>query len=215
MRNYLALLGWGPADGIEVRPIEEIIEQFRLEDVTASPAFFDIKKLLSVNAEWIRSLEPDEFVRRAEPFLTAGEPARAALASLAVDVRDRVRTLAEIGPMIDFLHLDQPVIDDEAWDKAMVRGRNVTAMLDASIAGLAALDEREWSPPKIREAVEAAAVTAGLTNAEGKPQLSKAQGPIRVAISGRSVGPPLFESLAALGPERTLDRLKVARQRVG
>jgi len=215
MRNYLALLGWGPDDGIEVRPITEIIERFRLEDVTPSPAFFDIKKLLSINAEWIRSLDAEEFVRRAEPFLAAGAPALAALSSLASDVRDRVRTLDEVGPMIDFLHLDEPVIDEASWDKAMVRGRNVAEMLDASAAGLAELDDRTWAPEAIRDAIEAAAAHAGLINAEGKPQLSKAQGPVRVAVSGRTVGPPLFESLAVLGRERTLARLRSARERVG
>lgn len=214
MRNYLALLGWGPADGVEVRPISEIIERFRLEDVTPSPAYFDTKKLLSINGEWIRTLDADEFLRRAEPFLDAGEPARAVLASLAVEVRDRVRTLDEVGPMIDFLHLDEPVIDEASWDKAMVHGRNVAAMLDATVAGLDGLDQGAWEPAAIREVVEAAAVAAGLTNAEGSAQLSKAQGPVRVAISGRTVGPPLFESLAVLGPERTLSRLRAARKRV-
>jgi len=215
MVNYLALLGWGPSDGIEVRPIAEIVEQYRLEDVNPSPAFFDVKKLAFVNGEWIRSLEPDEFVRRADPFLAGGEPARAALRALAVEVRDRVRTLTEAGPMVDFLHLDEPLIDPASWEKAMVKGRNVTAMLDAAIDRLAGLGEEQWEPDPIREAVEAAAVTAGLVNAEGAAQLSKAQGPVRVAITGRTVGPPLFESLAALGRERTLTRLRTARTRIG
>lgn len=214
MRNYLALLGWGPADGVEVRPISEIVEQFRLEDVTPSPAFFDIKKLLSINAAWIRTLDADEFVRRAEPFLAGGEPARDALASLAIDVRDRVRTLDEAGPMIDFLYLDEPEFDEASWDKAIVRGGNVAAMLDASIDGLADLDDSRWTPQAIRDAIEAAAVVADLTNAEGKPQLSKAQGPVRVAVSGKMVGPPLFESLAVLGREPTLARLRSARARI-
>ena len=65
MRNYLALLGWGPPDGVEVRPIEEIVELFRLEDVNPSPAFFDLKKLEHVNGEWIRRLDSDDFVERA------------------------------------------------------------------------------------------------------------------------------------------------------
>ncbi len=65
MRNYLSLLGWGPPDGVEVRPIEEIVELFRLEDVNPSPAFFDLKKLEHVNGEWIRRLDEDDFVERA------------------------------------------------------------------------------------------------------------------------------------------------------
>ena len=67
MVNYLALLGWGPSDGVEIRPLEEIVEQFRLEDVTPSPAFFDVKKLQHINAEYIRALPVDEFLRRRAP----------------------------------------------------------------------------------------------------------------------------------------------------
>ena len=93
MVNYLALLGWGPPDGVEIRPLEEIVEQFRLEDVTPSPAFFDVQKLQHINAEYLRALPTDEFVRRARPFLTRGEAAEAALAPLAELVQERVRLL--------------------------------------------------------------------------------------------------------------------------
>jgi glutamyl-tRNA synthetase len=213
MCNYLALLGWGPDDGVEVRPIAEIVERYRLEDVNPAPAFFDIKKLTHINAEWIRRLSPDAFAAAAAPFLPAGDAPRRALAALAVEVRDRVRTLDEVPAMIDFLWLDEPEMDEASWDKAVIRGRNAGAMLDATIDGLAALDD--WTPESIRAAVEGAAVGAGLVNAEGKPQLAKAQGPVRVAVTGRSVGPPLFESLAQLGRERTLQRLRAARARLG
>jgi glutamyl-tRNA synthetase len=160
-------------------------------------------------------LDPEEFVAAAVPFLRGGEPARAALEALAVEVRDRVRTLAEVDPMIDFVYLDEPVFDEGAWDKTMVKGRNVPAMLDATVHELGALDEASWRPDGIRAAVESAAVAAGLVNAEGRAQLSKAQGPVRVAVSGRTVGPPLFESLAVLGRTRTLGRLAAARSRLG
>ena len=125
-----------------------------------------------------------------------------------------MRTFGEIEPMIDFLYLDEPTIDDASWQKAMVKGKNVPAMLDASITRLDDLGATGWEPDRIREAIEAAAADAGLVNAEGKPQLSKAQAPVRVAITGRTVGPPLFESLAVLGHERTLARLREARSRV-
>lgn len=213
MRNYLALLGWGPDDGVEVRPIEEIIERYRLEDVNPAPAFFDIKKLTHVNAEWIRRLSPAAFISAAAPFLPAGDAPRRSLEALAEEVRDRVRTLDEVPAMIDFLWLDEPEIDEASWDKAVVRGRNAGAMLDAAIDGLAALDD--WSSSTIRAAVEKAAIAAGLVNAEGGPQLAKAQGPVRVAVTGRSVGPPLFELLSQLGRERTLQRLRAARVRLG
>jgi glutamyl-tRNA synthetase len=211
MVNYLALLGWGPKDGIEIRPLAEIVDQFRLEDVTPSPAFFDVKKLQHINAEYLRALAPDQLMERVRPFLTK-TGAEAALTPIAALVQERVRLLTEVEPMIAFL-LDEPVeIDDESWTKAMVKGKAAAEMLDATIAGLAALDT--WAADAIRAAIEAAAVDAGLVNAEGQPQLSKAQGPVRVATTGRSVGPPLFESLEALGRDRTLARLQAARARL-
>jgi glutamyl-tRNA synthetase len=85
-------------------------------------------------------------------------------------------------------------------------------MLDATIAALDGVTP--WAAEPIRAAIEGAAVTVGLVNAEGQAQLSKAQGPIRVATTGRSVGPPLFESLEALGRERTIARLRAAREQL-
>jgi glutamyl-tRNA synthetase len=212
MVNYLALLGWGPKDGIEVRPLSEIVERFRLEDVTSSPAFFDVKKLQSFNADWIRGLPTAEFVARSRPFLARGDAAAAALEPLAPLVQERVRLLTEVEPMIAFLIDDEVAVDPDSWDKAMVKGKAAPEMLDATLAELEALDG--WSAEGIRAAVESGAVAAGLVNAEGHPQLSKAQGPIRVATTGRSVGPPLFEALEVLGRDRTLVRLREARARL-
>ena len=212
MINYLALLGWGPKDGVEIRPLAEVVELFRLEDVTPSPAFFDVKKLQHINAEYLRALTVDDFLQRVTPFLTRGEAALEALTPIAALVQERVRVLTEAEPMIAFL-LDEPVeIDEDSWTKAMVKGKAAPEMLAATIAGLEALDS--WVADDIRGVIEAAAVDAGLVNAEGQPQLSKAQGPVRVATTGRSVGPPLFESLEALGRERTVARLQAARARL-
>jgi glutamyl-tRNA synthetase len=208
MVNYLALLGWGPRDGVEIRPLAEIVEQFRLEDVTPSPAFFDVKKLQHINAEYIRALPTEEFLRRARPFLTRGDAAAAALHPLAALVQERVRLLTEVEPMIAFLLDDEPARDQDSWTKAMVKGKAAPEMLAASIEELERVDD--WSAAAIRRAVEAAALRAGLVGAEGQPQLSKAQAPVRVAVTGRSVGPPLFESLEALGRERSLARLRGA-----
>ena len=211
MVNYLVLLGWGPKDGIEIRPLAEFVELFRLEDVTPSPAFFDVKKLQHINAEYLRALPVAEFLERARPFLS-GPEVEAVLAPIAALIQERVRLLTEIEPMVAFL-LDGPLVEDEAsWDKAMVKGKNASEMLDATIAGLVDLDQ--WVAEPIRAAIEVAAISVGLVNAEGQAQLSKAQGPVRVAITGRSVGPPLFESLEALGQTRTLDRLRAARARL-
>jgi glutamyl-tRNA synthetase len=210
MVNYLSLLGWGPKDGVEVRPLSEIVELFRIDDVVPSPAFFDLKKLQAFNADHIRALPVGEFVDRSRPFLTRGDAAVAALEPLAPLVQERVRVLTEVEPMIAFLLDDELVIDEPSWDKAM-KGP-AAEMLDATIKELTGLEE--WTAARLRTAVESAAVAAGLTNAEGQPQLSKAQGPVRVAVTGRAVGPPLFESLEALGLERTLVRLQEARARL-
>ena len=217
MVDYLALLGWGPADGVEVRSISEIVDLYRLEDVNAAPAFFDQKKLSFVNAEKIRSLSVPEFLDVADPFLSMGEPARAALASMATEVQERVRTLAEVEPMIEFLVVDAPNFDEDSWTKIITKGKLVAEMLDATIdrlTTLASSGAEDWLPAAIQQAVAEAAVVAGLVNAEGAPQLSKAQGPVRLAVSGRLVGPPLWESLAVLGADRTLSRLRDLRSRL-
>ena len=215
MVNYLALLGWGPPDGVEVRPVAEIMELYRLEDVNPSPAFFDTKKLDFVNAEHLRALSTDEFIARARPFMTLGEAGETALETLAEETQERVRTLAEVEPMVSFLVVDEPEVDEASWTKAISKGRNVAEMLDATIERIEALPEAAWQPEAVQAAVSEAAIAAGLVNAEGKPQLSKAQGPVRVALTGRTVGLPLWESIVALGRPRTLERLRTTRKAVG
>jgi glutamyl-tRNA synthetase len=209
MVNYLALLGWGPPDGVEIRPLDEIVELFRLEDVTPSPAFFDIKKLQHVNATYIRALDPEQFVARARPFFAHGQATEDVVVPIAELVRDRVRLLTEVEPMVDFLRDDEVAIDDESWRTHVVRhGERAAAMLDAAVEGLSGCD---WRADAIEAALVEAAATVGFVNQEGRPQMSKAQGPVRVAVTGRAVGPPLYESLAVLGRGRTLDRLRAAR----
>jgi glutamyl-tRNA synthetase len=212
MVNYLATLGWGPKDGIEIRPLDEIVELFRLEQVTQSPAFFDTKKLQHFNAEYIRGLDADTFVERARPFFEHGEATEAVVRPIAGLVRDRVRLLSEVEPMVDFLRSDDLERDEGSWRKHVTKnGERAGAMLDAAIERLATC---EWRAPAIEDALSAAAVAAGFVNAEGRAQMSKAQGPVRVAVTGRGVGPPLYESLEVLGRERTLDRLQSTRAEV-
>ncbi|MEJ7844894.1 MAG: glutamate--tRNA ligase family protein, partial [Acidimicrobiales bacterium] len=211
MVNYLALLGWGPPDGVEIRPLAELVELFRLDDVTPSPAFFDVAKLEHVNGEYIRALPVEAFLARCEPFLVEPERSRPALTALAAEVQTRVRTLAEAEAYVDFLWLDEPAVDEGAWAKVM-KGERAGAVLDATSAEWAAAEP--FDPDTVRGGLERAALAAGYVNAEGGPQLAKAQGPVRVAVTGRSVGPPLFESVVALGRDRTLGRLRAARDRL-
>lgn len=210
--NYLALLGWGPPDGVEIRPLGEIIERFSLEAVTASPAFFDIRKLQHFNGEYIRALDAGAFVDRARPYLRHGEDTVRVLSPLAELVRDRVRLLTEAEPMVDFLREEDLTIDDGAWQRGVLKlGERAGSMLDAA---LARLEQCEWERDAIEAELHGAAEEAGFVNPEGKVQMSKAQAPVRVAVTGRTVGPPLYESLVVLGRGRALDRLRSARARL-
>jgi glutamyl-tRNA synthetase len=213
MANYLALLGWGPPDGVEVRPMTEIIEAFRLEDVTKAAAFFDLKKLAHVNGEWIRRLSTDEFVAAAEPWMTGGqvpwsaerfdEEAWRAIAPL---VQERVSTLDEATDYVDWLFLPDPPIDDASWEKVMVKGADAAALvLDDAIEAFEAV-------PWQADAIKAALFEDIAARHDLKP--GKAQAPVRVAALGRTVGPPLFESLELLGREETVRRLQAARSRL-
>jgi glutamyl-tRNA synthetase len=214
MVNYLATLGWGPPDGVEIRPLAEIVELFRLSDVTQSPAFFDVRKLQHFNAEYIRALDEEAFIERARPFFGHGDATEEVLRPIASLVQERVRRLTEVEPMVDFLRLDSidGSIDAASWEKGVLKlGERAVAMLDAAVAELASCD---WDAAAIEGALEAAARSAGFVKAEGAVDMRRAQAPVRVAVTGRSVGPPLYESLAVLGRERTLDRLRAARRKL-
>jgi glutamyl-tRNA synthetase len=214
MVNYLATLGWGPPDGVEIRPLGEVVELFRLEDVTQSPAFFDVRKLQHFNAEYIRALDADAFVERSRPFFAHGDATEAVVRPIAELVRDRTRLLTEVEPMVDFLRVEsiEGEIDDASWQRGVVKlGERASAMLDAAVERLASSD---WHRDAIEAALHDAARAAGFVNAEGQTQMSKAQAPVRVAVTGRMVGPPLYESLVVLGRERTLERLRAARAKL-
>ncbi|MGY6499318.1 MAG: glutamate--tRNA ligase [Acidimicrobiales bacterium] len=216
--NYLATLGWGAPDGVEIRPIAEIIELFELSDIGKSPAAFDVQKLSHFNGEYIRALSPEEFAAAARPFLdgpdvpwSSDQFDAGAFAALAPMVQERCRTLAEVPELVDWLFLPDAPDDPESWDKEMGKAHAVP-VLDSAIAGADAAGE--WTPEVAREVVEQAARDAGLVGAEGKPQLAKAQAPVRVATLGRAKGLPLFESLECLGRDETVRRLQAARARL-
>lgn len=212
MANYLALLGWGPPDGVEVRPMAEIIERFRLEDITKSAAFFDLKKLDHVNGEWMRGLAVEDFIERCGPVLAEGpwlaaDFDAAAFAEIAPLVQERVTTLGDVPGYVDWLFLPEAPVDEASWEKAMVKGPDAAGMLDDAIVAFTALAEGDWTAESLH------ACLLGLGEARGL-KLGKAQAPVRVAVTGRTVGPPLFESLVLLGRDRTLERLQAARARL-
>jgi glutamyl-tRNA synthetase len=218
MTNYLALLGWGPPDGVEVRPVEEIVRLFRLEDVNKAGAVFDVQKLTHVNARHIEALPTSAFVEVATPFLAAEPWGDAVVAdpapfeAMAPVVQERTHTLLDVAPMVDFLYLDEPPADEGAWEKVMVRGRAAAEILDGVIDAYERIEAGAFvHEPDQREPLKAALQQVGERHGL---KLGKAQAPVRVAVTGRTVGPPLFESLAVLGRERTLARLRAARARL-
>ena len=187
-----------------------MVAEFRIEDVKPSPAFFDVKKLEAINGEYIRALPVATFVRESLPWLETDPPWPPERFDLAVFevvapfVQERARTLAEVPDLVDFLFLEEPVVDEAAWDKAISRSPNAAALLDGA---LDAYRDCQWDTEELHRMTSALADRNGL-------KLAKAQAPIRVAITGRSVGPPLFESLHVLGRERTLTRLQRAKDRL-
>jgi glutamyl-tRNA synthetase len=214
MRNYLMLLGWAPSGDREIVPWSVIEDEFRLEEVNPSPAFFDERKLRAFNGEYIRALPVAEFVAACEPWLIgtatiAPPPWRpedfdpAVFAAIAPLAQTRVAVLSEIVPNVEFLFLDSPLIDEGAWAKAMKDG--AADLLDAVIAAFDALPT--WDAGTLKATLEEIGAQRGL-------RLGKAQAPVRVAVTGRTVGLPLFESLELLGAERTLNRLRAARVRL-
>ena len=207
MINYLALLGWGPSDDIEVRPIEEIVKLFRLEDVNPSPAMFDVKKLEAVNGEYIRSMEYEEFSDALLPWI-ADQPwnslvDRDQLCRVAPLVQERTRVLAEGPPQLDFFFLETPEIDQSAWEKAMTTAE-APLILDSTKTVFTTVD---WTVAALHESLRAIGDSLGM-------KLGKAQAPVRVAITGRLVGPPLFESIHALGRDTVLERIVHAQNRL-
>jgi glutamyl-tRNA synthetase len=210
MRNYLMLLGWAPSGDREIVPWSVIEEEFRLEEVNPSPAFFDVKKLRAFNGEYIRALPVEEFAERCRRWLTApyapwtedqyDESVFAALAPLA---QTRVAVLSEITAIVDFAFLDEPEIDEASWTKAMKEP--AAAILTAALDAYA---EIEWTAEALKARTEAIGAEHGL-------KLGKTQAPIRVAVTGRTVGLPLFESLEVLGRDRTLARLRKALDALG
>jgi glutamyl-tRNA synthetase len=207
MVNYLALLGWGPGDDREILTVDELVEEFRLEDVNLSPAFFDEKRLAHFNGLYIRALPVEEFVRRLTPFLQAGVapwPAdrldMAVVAALAPLLQERIATLAEAAAMLEFLFADPFAPEEASVAKVITKDETALPILAEASARFA---EIAWTHTALRNAVETISESLG-------QRLGKTQGPIRVATMGRSVGLPLFESLEVLGRTATLARLRDA-----
>jgi len=205
--NYLALLGWSIADDRDVFSLDEMVAAFDVADVNSNPARFDQKKADALNADHIRLLTADDFSARLRTYFdahaydtTLDDKQFAEAASL---VQTRIVVLADAWELLKFLNDDEFALDEKAAAKEL--RAEAVQVLDAALSALEGIDE--WKTDKIEEALKVAL----LENMAVKPR--KAFGPIRVAATGASISPPLFESLELLGRDRSLQRLTAGRDR--
>ena len=211
--NYLALLGWSIAEDRDVFTMDEMVAAFDVTRVSGNSARFDLKKAEAINAAHLRALPVEEFARRVEPYLAtegvviADEADRALLAAAAPLVQERSVVLSDAARMLRFLFVtgDGFTLDEDAAAKNL--GADAAPVLEAALTGLDAL--ADWSTPAIEQSLKDTLIDGlGL-----KPR--KAFAPVRVAVSGRTVSPPLYESMELLGRERSLARLRAGLERAG
>jgi glutamyl-tRNA synthetase len=206
--NYLALLGWATGTEEEVLSIDEIVERFELEAVHKGGAVFDRERLEWLNGQWIRRLDPDDLVDRLRPFVEAEHaagridvmPSDDELRALLPVIAERLPTLGTIGDLVGFLWVrdltyDPVLLVPKRWDTATTSEALAAAREHIADAGSVTFEADELEPP-LRALAEARAWKVG--------DLFMA---IRVAVTGRTATPPLFDTLVALGRERTLERL--------
>ena len=210
--NYLALLGWGLSEDQDVFSLEEMVAAFDVRDVNSNPARFDQKKADSINADHIRLLEPSDFAARLETHLRKHPDAGGAALPESLDPQEwalvaemlqtRIVVLSDAWNLIRFLYVPQDRFEvDEAAARKNLKA-DTQEVINASISALEAVEE--WNT----ESIETALKSALIDELELKPR--KAFGPVRVAVTGSHVSPPLFESLELLGRDLTLERLRSA-----
>jgi glutamyl-tRNA synthetase len=201
--NYLALLGWSPGDDREDVTLQELAELFDVSRVNSSPARFDIKKLEAINGEKIRKMDLEDLLHRSIPFLTeakviSGRSEEIEVVRKALPlIQERIITLSEVVPMVRFLFGDGVEVEAESLTK--ISEPETKEVLRSALQALSAIDG--WNEGSIESALRLALIEGmGL-----KPRLAFT--PVRIAVTGSHVSPPLFESLSLLGKERTLARI--------
>ena len=205
--NYLSLLGWALDAETTIFSRGEAIAAFDLADVSRNPAVFDPDKLAWMNGEYIRAMSRSEFVAAARPHVeevagrSLGDDEWARFSQIAELVQERTKLLPEAGEQVAFLFGDIDEYDESAWQKVMAK-EGVGNILDEARLGLSELNA--WTTDAIEGALRTMVGNLGIG-------LGKGLQPIRVAVTGSSVSPPLFESLAALGREESLERIGRAR----
>jgi len=202
--NYLALLGWSPGDDRENVTMKELTELFTVEKVHSSPARFDMKKLEAINGDKIRALTIDEFLDWSLPFLTkagvvSGSADEIALVKLALPlIQERIIMLSEVPAMLKFLFVKNFAV--EADSVAKITDDASKQVLERSLKELEPL--ATWT----HESIEAALRSSLIEEMGLKPRI--AFGAVRIATTGSTISPPLFESMELLGKEASLARIR-------
>ena len=202
--NYLALLGWSPGDDRENVTMKELTELFTVEKVHSSPARFDMKKLEAINGDKIRALTIDEFLDWSLPFLTkagvvSGSADEIALVKLALPlIQERIIMLSEVPAMLKFLFVKNFAV--EADSVAKITDNASKQVLERSLKELEPL--ATWT----HESIEAALRSSLIEQMGLKPRI--AFGAVRIATTGSTISPPLFESMELLGKEASLARIR-------
>ncbi|NMR21198.1 glutamate--tRNA ligase [Cellulomonas fimi] len=214
--NYLALLGWGIGPDRDIFSVDELVAAFDIVDVNPNPARFDLKKAEAINAAHVRLLAPEDFRNRLVPYLhAAGLVAadsyadlrpehRALLDAGAPLVQERMTLLGEAPGMLGFLFVADDAVTLEPEAVGALRDE-AGAVLDAALAALDRISAADFTAEPVQEALKEA-IVEGLGI---KPRFAFA--PLRTAVSGRRVSPPLFESMEILGKESSLTRVRALR----
>lgn len=209
MVNFLAILGWAPGEDEEIVPLAQMVERFELTAVSKNPAVFDTTKLEWMNGVYIREMDPGDFAAAVRDLVESDlgrvldEGESATLSDIAPLVQERAKLLTEAAPQVRFLFTDELEFDEESWAKVMTAEETPVALR----AARRSLADADWNDAGVETALRSMLEAEGLSARKGFQ-------PIRVAITGSSVSPPLFESVVALGRDRTLARLDAALARL-
>jgi len=235
MVNYLTILGWAPKDGSEIFQPQKALAEFNLSEVNHSPAFFDEKRLLYFNGQYIRALDDQIFIEKAMPYLEKSYPAIAredilqAFAPLAAVTKDRVATLHECVELLSFLFTDPFIPDEEDLQKAVVNSEFAQALIREVLSKIIEIkpsgtenslnrqnDIAEGDSSKNKSSFTADVIKDILVTSADMfdLKLAKAQAPIRVSTLGKKAGLPLFEALEALGRQEVIKRLDATLSKI-
>jgi len=235
MVNYLTILGWNPKDGSEIFEPKKALDEFKLSEVNHSPAFFDEKRLLYFNGQYIRALADQNFIEKAMPYLEKSYPAIAShdilkfFTPLASVTKERVATLDECTGLLSFLFMRPFTPDEEDFRKIVANSDFAKGLMREILTQILATKplDPEGSPAlqddtatndnqKNKVSFTSDAIKDILMTAADlfELKLAKAQAPIRVSILGKKAGLPLFEAMEVLGRQEVIKRLESALDRI-